>query len=445
MTDLHERIAALVAAYEGDALFRPSSADRLMGCPGSIQLGAQAPRERRSSRYAQEGTAAHKVAEQHLTGVRAVDEWTDRMVRLDDEGLEGVFVDEAMVTGLGMYIDEIERDMAPGTQAFTEAKLSLGTLDPDDPLLAQNRGTVDRVHLHYESRKVRTFDLKWGQGVMVSATTPQLRNYSLMAIVSYAVEGGWREVENTVVQPRASDPGQRVKTVTYDPNYLLDSFLGEMYGAMNAAMDPNPPLNPGTWCRWCRAKPLCPALRRQALDLASLAQPQQAHAGDMLGPLPESVFIGTAEEPKPRMMAPGQVVLPAATALDPGHIAVVLSRRHLWDAWIQSVEHQAVALLEQGVDVPGWALDRRSGHRRWKDPDSVQPALTEAGVSIGHMYTEPKLKSPAQIEKLLPPERRGIVAGMVERPLGDVILVKADQRRKTEIPVALGPIEKDQG
>ena len=437
-----KNLEALVAAYNGDYIFRPSSIDRTINCPGSVRLIAKAPRDRRMPPWIVEGLAMHKVAEQALKGERQVDEWSDRMVRVDDEGLHGTFLDEEMSEGVQFYLDVIEQDMQPDTEAFTEAKLSLSVLDPDDPVLAQNRGTVDRLHIHRGARTIHTLDLKGGKGVMVSAKSPQLRNYSLMAIVNYDVEGGWKEVRNTIVQPRASNQNERLKTVVYDPNDLLNEFLGELHQAMELALEPDPPLAPGTWCRWCNAKTICPALRQQAMHLGDdpFSAAPSFKAGSELGALPPAVFVGTVEEPRPRTSVNG-VVLPASTDMDPGEISTVLSKRHLWDIWIKGVEHRAVSLLETGTVIPGWALDRRSGHRRWKDPDKVPDRMREAGLQTSAIYGDPKLKSPAQMEKLLPTIKRGIIEDMVERPLGDVILVSADRARKSEVPASLGPID----
>ena len=61
-----EKMLRLKTMYGGEALFRPSNASRWMKCPGSVQRIAMAPPEVRTSRYAQEGTAAHTLAEETI-------------------------------------------------------------------------------------------------------------------------------------------------------------------------------------------------------------------------------------------------------------------------------------------------------------------------------------------------------------------------------------------
>lgn len=443
MEDRKAALAALVSAYGGEAIFRPSSADRFIGCPGSVRLIARAPKQQQWSPWIVEGLAAHKVSEQHLKGIRQIDEWSDRMVQVDDSGMHGAFCDEEMVIGVGLYLETIAADIGADTECFTEHKMSLAALDPSDPLLAQNRGTADRVHVHKSRRKLRIFDLKWGRGVMVSPESPQLKDYALLGMMNFDVGGGWKEIELTVVQPRAADTAQRVKTVSYDPNDLLMGFLGQMVQSMEEALGENPSLNPGARCRWCPAgrAAICPALQDQAVHLSAPATLQRRQ-GDLLGPIPTDVVIGTVEEPRPAVRA-GGIALPSPTDLSAEEIASILARRHLWDTWITAVQHRAVALLETGSQIPGWKLGRRTKRRRWKSTETVAQDLLKLGLKISDLYTDPKLRSPRQIEALLEPSRRGLVEPLVERPLGDVLLVPADSI-KAAIPPSLGPITENE-
>ena len=444
MTDPRlETLRALSAAYNGEALFRPSSIDRTIHCPGSVRLIARAPRDRRMTPWIVEGLAAHKVSEDALKGIRQPDEWSDRMVRVDDEGINGAFVDEEMVDAVGLYLEVVETDMALDVERLVEVKLNLQPLDPSDPVLGENRGTADCVQIDLARRRIRNYDLKYGKGVMVSAETPQVRNYALMGLVSFAPPpGGWEEIENIIVQPRAADPRQRVKRISFHPNDLLTGgFLSTLTEAMDAALEPDPPLTSGAWCRWCPAKTICPAYRDQAINLArdTFDPGPSFRAGDMLGPLPTEVWVGTVEEPRPATNVYGRVVLPAPTDLDPGEIATILARAPLFEAWIEAVQHRAVSLLDTGTHIPGWKLAQRSGHRRWKDADAAPDALRALGMQTSAMYTEPKLRSPAQVEKLLPVAKRDSIATLVERPLGAVVLVPAESA-KPAVPPALGPI-----
>ncbi len=456
--DRYAMLAALREAYKGEALFRPSSISRLIGCPGSVQLIARSPRDtRKSSIYATEGTIAHQVAQDALTGKRQPEEWVDRIIEVPgpdggkwvpqhDGKKAGWLVDAEMAEAVGVYIDEVAKRWTPDTLQYVEHALTLGALDPTDPIFAENRGTADAVLADAKRGRLTIVDLKYGKGVMVAGDSPQLKNYALMGLIAFGINGGWREVETVVVQPRATDERQRIKAVSHDPTDLLTDFLGRLGEAMHHSLDPDPPLNPdptGAWCRWCPAKATCPALQREATDLArdAFATMPPLNARSDLGALPPAVYVGTPDQPQPAATPPkGTIVLPPATVLDPGDIATILQRRPLWEAWITSVEERASSLLEAGVAVPGWKLVRRTGNRRWKDKETAPDALRAMGVNTSAMYTDPELRSPAQIEKLLPKEKKGAIEDLVERPEGALTLVKAEDRRDG-IASPLGAIE----
>ena len=461
MTPLqHGLLKELIAVNGGDAIFRPSSADRLIGCPGSIVLCARLPkRDRRSTNAQLEGSAAHKVAEDALTGVRQPDEWTDRRVVLSPT--ESWFVDQEMVESVCLYMSEVAAREDPGhAEKYFEHKLSLSAVDPSDPLLAENRGTGDCVIVNHRLRKISVIDLKHDKGVMVPGDSPQLKNYALMALVSFGVNGGWQEVETVVVQPRAFREAERVKPVSFAPMDLIDGFLGEIVGAMEEALDLGARLAVGKWCVFCKAQDVCPAYTDKALNLArdafAAAPLFDASSAALVAPIP---LVGTVDVPRPQVTA-GTAVLPAAIALDPGDVATLLDRFDVYDAFKKAVQQRAAQMIQAGLTVPGWAIEARSGNRRFVEPAEMPPAfaalgatgkdlpslLRAAGAKTSDMFTDPTLKSPARIEKLLPKERRGLVELLVERPLGEPTLVRSTALKvstTTHEAGRLGPIAEE--
>ena len=458
----HAILKELIAANGGDAVFRPSSADRLIGCPGSIVMNARLPKiERRSTNAQLEGSAAHKVAEDALKGVRQPDEWTDRQVVLSMT--EGWFVDQEMVESIDLYLAEVAaREESGHTEKFIEHKLSLAAVDPRDPLLAENRGTGDCVVVNRRTGRISIIDLKYGKGVMVPGDSPQLKNYALMALVSFGVDGGWKDVETVVVQPRAFSDSERVKPVSFAPIDLIDGFLGEIVGAMEEALDPNARLSVGKWCMWCQAKDVCPAYKDMALNLArdafAAAPLFDASSSALASPVP---LIGTVDTPHP-IAAVGATILPAAIALDPSDVATLLDRFEVYDAFKKAVQQRAAQMIQAGLGVPGWAVEARSGNRRFVEPAEIPPAfvalgatgkdlpslLRAAGAKTSEMFTDPKLKSPAQVEKFLPKERRGLIDLLVERPLGEPTLVRSTASKvstATHEAGRLGPIVEAPG
>lgn len=437
-----QMIEQLVAANGGEILFRPSSISRVIHCHGSTQLIAKAPKERKSSFAAREGTAAHAVAEDCLRHNRTPEEWVGRKIKTHDDP-DGFYVDEEMGEKIPDYLAAIDDRREPGVQVLIEQKLSLSALDPNEPLFAQNKGTADCVIVNPAKRKLTIVDLKWGKGVMVAGDSPQLKDYALLGLLTYEMPGGWAEVETVVVQPRAFAEHERIKAFTFRPEDILVDFIGLLVGSMDAALQPNAALTPdptGGWCRWCPAKTICPALRDSAINIARdpFYPPPRMDAGTALTAIPNDILIGEVIEPVP----PGALVLPNAVDLDPGEIATILTRRPLWETFISGVEQRAVQLLEAGINIPGWKLVQRTGNRRWKDadPDALATALRGMGLKPTEMYTDPKLRSPAQIEKFLPKKDRDKINPYVERPLGSATLVSGSDDRPA-LESALGPID----
>lgn len=407
----HASLSSLVALAAGEALFRPSSSPRWMACRGSVRLSAGV-RERTTSRYAEEGTAAHKVLETALRGERQPDEWTDRQVRLDDTGMRGWFVDAEMAECVEWAANEVRKFRVddPEWELLLEHPLSLAPLDPADPLLAQNRGTGDVVLVHRRLRRAAIMDLKYGRGVKVPQDSPQLKNYLLMVAVSLDVPGGWDAVGTRVLQPRVPGGMDDVDVAWFDPNELLTDFLGTLVEAMEGALEPDAPLVPGPHCRWCPAKASCPALRAEALSIAEEASSAPVLVSNAAA-LP--AIVEPTSPPDPRMLTPQQV-------------ASILDRRPSYDAFIEAVEELASRMLESGVDVPGWDLKPRTGNRRYRGTQEETVAgLVALGLKRDDLFTPPKLKSPAQVEKMLPAAKRPLVNSLVERPQGELQLVRS--------------------
>jgi hypothetical protein len=229
-----------------------------------------------------------------------------------------------------------------------------------------------------------------------------------------------------IVQPRAFSERERVKAVSFAPGALLGEFLPELAGAMEAAINPAAPLRSGSHCKWCNAKDVCPEYRNKAVNLArdAFAAVPLLTAGSDPAPSPP-VLAGTVDGPAPEV-PPGAVFLPSPLSFDPSDIANLLDRFDIYDAFKKAVQQRAAQLIQAGIAVPGWAVEARTGNRRFKGvPADTEKALLALGLKPGDIYTDPKMKSPAQVEKALPKAKRDAIESLVERPLGEPALVRA--------------------
>jgi Protein of unknown function (DUF2800) len=442
-----EMLASLRALYGGEALFRPSSISRLLGgCIGSVQRIAHSPKIERSNKFTEEGTAAHIVAEQALKGIRQPDEWTDRMVMIDDKGLKGQFVDAEMTESIMMYLDVIAERVTPTTQIYVEEYMRLSVLDPTDPVLEENRGTGDCILVDIPNGYLGVIDLKYGKGIMVPADTPQLKNYLLLALLRFGEGVQWKKLETVIVQPRAIYEHERIKPMIHDQNAIMGDFLGKLVGSMYQSLEPDQPLVPGKHCKWCRAGDAnnCPALQDAGINVARdpFDNAPSFHSRSLLTAIPETMEIATIESPKQTVSS--GVFLPLPASLSPDECATVLERAELVDIWVKAVKHQAAAYIDRGIKVPGWKMVQRTGNRKWNKPvPAMVDELRKIGVNMSDMFPEPSLRSPAQIEKTIPAAKRPLLKPLVDRPLGGPTLVKESDKRPAVVGFGMGAIDFD--
>lgn len=341
-----------------------SSAYRWMNCPGSVNLSIGI--QESESVHAAEGTAAHKLADLCLR--KGVDASLYAGTQID-----GFEVTVEMVDAVQMFLDEVRRVAAldPQSVVFIERQFNLDDLKPP----ARMFGTADAMVFLPSFRKLVVLDLKYGRGVLVEVEgNRQLRYYALGGLLEFEKNlyksGAIDEVEIVIVQPRAQHIDGAIRSETIEYLDLVDWTM-ELLEAAKATQQEDAPLKAGPWCRWCRAKAICPAIRERAQLVA------QVEFAD----LPES---------KP----PAPETLPAEVLVE------VLDNMNILEEWLTAVKAYAHVLLEQGYDLPGWKLVAKRAMRKWKDEKDALGALYDMGLSEDDATTT-KIRSPAQIDAVM--------------------------------------------
>ena len=334
-----------------------SSASRWMNCPGSVRLCENTVR--RSSEYADEGTAAHALAEMCL---KKSFEINDGQIRTQDahsyvgQIVEGQPVTIDMADAVNVYLNEVYQDYKPGDEQEFEVRFSLNNLHTG------LFGTADRVRYRPSTKTLRITDYKHGAGVPVEIDdNAQLLYYGLGGAFRLH-NRGISKIEVQIVQPRCPHSDGPIRTVIYDAIDVMD-FAADLKEAALRTEDPNAPLKPGKWCRWCAAAGFCPALTKQAIETA------------------------TQE-------------FGAAIEYDPGELSEALAKVPMIKQWIKSIDEFAYSEAQAGRILPGFKLVEKRGTRKWRDDQQAIAGLKHVGLTEAQIFEKPELLSVPSIEKI---------------------------------------------
>lgn len=233
--------------------FGGSGAHRYWNCAGCISLIAKARAlpsyDPTTSKYAIEGTVAHKLAEICLKTDTNAEDYIREVFEADDMY---VAVTRNMVDAVQVYLDDIRGTCLSefGTnKAFLEIEkqFKLKNVDPEA------YGTND-VFLHIPFHKLIVWDYKHGKGVIVEiGFNKQLLFYALGAL-----EGreDIEKVELRLVQPRVPHKDGKIRRITYSVD-KLKLFEIELREKIKATKAPNALRKGGNWCKFCDAYKIC--------------------------------------------------------------------------------------------------------------------------------------------------------------------------------------------
>ena len=363
----------------GHARLSPSASKIWMACPGQPALAATVPSE--SSRYADEGTDAHWLAQGIITG-----EFVDTFDKL--VGPKGNPVTPEMVDAVMVYVAAVQAEVAEGDDWAVEQRLHYS----DDVW-----GTADFVRYRPSTGELLVADYKHGQGVAVEVeNNPQALIYGLMKAKNLR-NRGVSSVTLMIVQPRCPHPDGPVRRWTFHGVDFLE-FEDRLADAVAATRAPDAPLVAGDHCRWCPAKAICPALRAATMEAAR------------------------------QEFAPG---LP----YDPAALAKALDSIPLLETWIKATREFAYAEAIEGRVPAGWKLVEKRATRKWRDENSAA-AMLELLMMPDEIYEPRTLLSPAKIEKALGKGGKEKIAMWTVAESSGLTLVHESDKRPAATPRA---------
>lgn len=333
------------------AVLAASASERWMHCPPSARLALKY--KDTGSTYAEEGSAAHALAERQLGAAledAGIDvSWTglspdvmlvpgpeasipdDSPYWKRDTALIFKYRDAAMDEYIAGYVAQVlERVLATKSPyVLLEQHLDFGDYVP------HGYGTGDVVILSDDTLEI--IDLKYGKGVPVDAhRNSQLMLYGLGALLTFGLLYDIQTVRVTVMQPRL-DSASSYALSTDD---LLQWAETEIKPAALLAWEGRGEFKTGDWCRFCPAAGDCRERARVNIELAQEAFTDPAtlrddEIGELLAQLPE------------------------------------------WEAWAKAFRERALErALHEGARYSGFKLVLGRSTRKYTDGQAVIDRLT---------------------------------------------------------------------
>jgi len=370
------------------ALLSASGAARWLECTPSARLEETFPKK--SSSYADEGTAAHDICE--LAARYQLDELSEKKYvnavskfkKTNAQYYSAEMLECAV--DYGRFIKETVdgvRLECPDAIVELEAK----SLDFTD-WAPEGFGTGDCIIVADDLLEI--IDFKYGKGVRVDAyNNPQMRLYALGAIKRYGDLYDIKRVRMTIIQPRIScEPSS--EELSYDElidwaeNYVKPravlAFAGE--GEFNPTEET---------CKFCRAKESCRARADKNLALFDEA--------------PDTLLITSDEA--------GEILAKAADI----------------KAWLKDLEAFVTKTLFANTPVEGWKLVEGRSVRKLGDEEKVVAALVEVGIDDAELYTRSLIPLTA-MEKTFGKKIIGeALKDLISKPAGRPTLVPVSDKR----------------
>ncbi len=356
-----------------------SSSKRWLNCTPSARLEEQFTKDT-GSVYAEEGTAAHALAEHKLK--RLLKRRSRRPVS-------------------DYQCDEME-DCTDGYAAYAMEQIELAKQSCSDPIVLieqhldysayvpEGFGTGDLVIV--ADGTLAVIDLKYGKGVAVEAEwNPQMMLYGLGALELFDAIYDIDTVRMTIYQPRL----ESVSTWEISVSGLMEWVETELRPKAALAINGEGEFRCGSWCRFCKAKNTCRARAEEYLRLA-------------------------------------QMEFQAPVLLSDEEVAEVLKVADDLAKWAADVYAFATdEAITHGKQWTGFKLVEGRSNRKYTDEEEVAEAAKAAGYTDIYKST---LVGITEMEKLMGKKKFAEVLGkLVYKPQGKITLVtESDKRQAVE-------------
>jgi len=336
-----------------------SSYSRWKACPGSVKLSEGL--EGQESPESIQGSRAHELGAIWIKNNSCP---TRKFEDLEQEDFEAVEVYVDFVNGLlGGRNDA-------NTHYWIEPRFDISNIYPG------LYGTADFVCYSSRYEKLVVVDYKHGAGLPVEVkANSQLQYYGVAALLELGLPV--KSVELVIVQPRCQHPEGPVRKWQTSPKALKD-FLDQLVADAKRTEAPDAELSVGDWCRFCPAAPVnCPAVREKSIALG------KEYFGPTIPYVPEK-------------------------------LSEVLRMLPVMESWIKNVKKFAEYEAQSGRIPPGFKIVSKRPMRKWKEGWTGERLAQEFGLKPPFMFDQ-KIKTPAQVEKMITKDMRPKVEGLIDR------------------------------
>lgn len=361
------------------AALSASAAHRWLECTPSAMLEKQLPDE--TSVYAEEGSAAHEVAEYKVRNYLG-----EKNLTIPSVGnFDAEEIDRHTDTYLQYVTDTIEtmRKSCPDAVVMVEQRLDFSNY------VEGGFGTGDLVIVSDDT--VQVIDLKYGKGVAVSAeNNPQMMLYALGALNLYDFLYDAKTVKMSIVQPRLDSISEWEISVSDLKEWAENTLMPKAKLAAQGEGE----FKAGDHCRFCKLKATC---RKRA-----------------------EVMLETAKH---------EFAIPAE--LSDEEIAEVLMIASDLAKWADDVFAYAQAkAINEGKHWNGFKVVEGRSNRKYIDEDKVAEVCRNNGYALSKIYKS-TLIGITDMEKLMGKKQfKELLGEYVHKPKGKLTLVPASDKRE---------------
>lgn len=385
------------------AKFGPSSADRWINCPYSVEASKNIVQE--SSVYADQGTVAHELCEhvfrRDFFGTPIPQTALLKIALEDDQG-------EEMMNCAESYVELISEWL----KMESLGNIIWYGLERGIPVFPEEEcfGTGDFTIIGTKGCAI--IDFKYGAGREVGVDSTQLKMYGL---------GVWRylsnlpddyEVNTVVYQPRISAIPKW--SVYYNDD--MKEFAQETWAAIHKSKEKDLEPCEGSHCFWCPLKRTknpaekCPLIKNKALEVAN--KNFDSFFKDMNTP----VVINDTGVPDTKRDAA---------------LLKIISLAPLIKKMAEDADDEIQFRLAQGEAIPGCSIRNVSGRRAWRSKklDEMASMITSKfpGKILDAVKVTKKVMSITDVEKIV---GKNNVDDLVTIPIKKVLFIEDDKTKE---------------